>query len=236
MGQVSPTEFIEIAEEEGLIGELGYRVLESSCRQLLDWRQEFGCEFGISVNLSPEQLLDQSAMTRIADFVEACPLDNELVEFELTESSLLANFDTSLNILKRCVDMGCGLAIDDFGTGYSSLSYLGKLPAKILKIDKSFVHLLESSAQYKAIVGGIIKLAHSLGMSVVAEGVETETQRTILAREQCDQIQGLLIGLPMSATNFGAWLRDRMAAGAGPDYRINESGLVSRWRSNYSVR
>ena len=236
LGPVSPMEFIEIAEQENLIGELGYQVLETACNQLHEWQRSLGCEFGVSVNLSPEQLLDRNAMRRIEDFISGNPLDNQRVEFELTENSLLKNFDTSLNILKRCVEMGCGLAIDDFGTGYSSLSYLGQLPAQTLKIDKSFVHLLESSNQYIAIVGGIIKLAHSLGMSVVAEGVETDVQRTILAREDCDQIQGRLVGSPMSAEDFGAWLRKREALEGEAEYEFNEGGSVSQWRSNYSAR
>ncbi len=236
LGAISPVEFIQIAEEEGLIGELGNRVLETACAQLSEWMTEFDCEFGVSVNISPEQLLDERAMRRIVDLVSSSPIDNRLVEFELTESTLLANFDNSLRILNRLTRMGCGLAIDDFGTGYSSLSYLGKLPANTLKIDKSFIHLIESSAQYTAIVGGIIRLAHSLGLSVVAEGVETELQRTVLAGEQCDQIQGNLIGPPMSPRGFADWVRKRDFGKTYPDPAVNESGLDTQWRQNYSTR
>lgn len=236
MGSIPPTEFIEIAEEEGLIGELGARVFETACNQLLDWRREFDCDFGISVNLSPDQLLDEEAMRRIFEFVSSSPIDNHLVEFELTESTLLANFETSLSILNRCVEIGCGLAIDDFGTGYSSLSYLGNLPAKTLKIDKSFIHLVESSMQYTAIVGGIIKLAHSLGLVVVAEGVETELQRTILQQELCDEIQGGLVGWPMHAQAFASWLVDFQQQRSRPEYADNEGGVVKQWHSNYSAR
>ncbi len=236
MGAISPIEFIEIAEEEGFIGELGNWVLASACRQLAEWQREFGSEFGVSVNLSSEQLLDDLSMGKIVDFLSDSPVDNRLVEFELTESSLLENFDTSLIVLKQLIQMGCGLAIDDFGTGYSSLSYLGKLPAKTLKIDKSFVHLIESSAQYTAIVGGIIKLAHSLGLAVVAEGVETEAQKEILRMEQCDQIQGSLVGRPMSASDFADWLRHREFGDSGPDSGMNEANLDSQWRQNISAR
>ena len=206
MGVIAPTEFIEIAEEEGLIGELGKWVLKTACKQLQEWKAELDYDFGVSVNVSPEQFLDEQAMQWIFDFVEENPIDNRLVEFELTESTLLSNFETSLEILNRFIGIGCGLAIDDFGTGYSSLSYLGKLPAKTLKIDKSFVHLIESNNQYNAIVGGIIKLAHSLDLTVVAEGVETETQRDILAKERCDQIQGSLVALPLAPKDFIEWL------------------------------
>ncbi len=236
MGSIPPPEFIEIAEEEGLIGELGNWVLETACKQLIEWRETFDCEFAVSVNLSPEQLLDESAIQRIFEFVTNAPIDNKLVEFELTESTLMANFDTSLSILNRCVEMGCGLAIDDFGTGYSSLSYLGKLPAKTLKIDKSFIHLIESSRQYTAIVGGIIKLAHSLGLVVVAEGVETELQRGILLQEQCDEIQGALIGWPMHAEAFARWLVDWGAVTGRPDFTDNEGEVVELWRPNYSAQ
>ena len=236
MGTISPIEFIQIAEEEGLIAGLGNWVLETACRQLNEWMATFDFDFGVSVNVSPEQLRDEEAMRRIVDLVSNSPVDNRYFEFELTESTLLANFDDSLRILNRLTEMGCGLAIDDFGTGYSSLSYLGKLPAKTLKIDKSFVHLIESSTQYTAIVGGIIKLAHSLGMTVVAEGVETDTQRKILASEQCDEIQGILVGAPMPARAFVTWLRDREARVTEPDSAANEDRLDSQWRPNYSTR
>lgn len=206
IGMISPTEFIQIAEEEGLIGDLGMWVLKTACNQLLEWKAELDCDFGVSVNVSPKQFLDEQAMQWALDFVAKSPISNRLVEFELTESTLLSNFETSLDILNRFIGIGCGLAIDDFGTGYSSLSYLGKLPAKTLKIDKSFVHLIESNIQYRAIVGGIIKLAHSLGLTVIAEGVETETQRAILAKECCDEIQGSLVALPLSPKDFIEWL------------------------------
>ena len=208
MGMISPTEFIQIAEEEGLIGDLGMWVLKTACNQLLEWKAELDCDFGVSVNVSPKQFLDEQAMQWALDFVAKSPISNRLVEFELTESTLLSNFETSLDILNRFIGIGCGLAIDDFGTGYSSLSYLGKLPAKTLKIDKSFVHLIESNNQYKAIVGGIIKLAHSLGLTVIAEGVETEAQREILAKERCDEIQGSLVALPLAPKDFIEWLNN----------------------------
>ena len=208
LGTISPVEFIEIAEEEGLIAELGEWVLKTACDQILKWSTEWDCDFAVSVNISPRQLMDEQAMKRIIEFVRNSPIQNRIVEFELTENTLLANFESSLNILNRLVKMGCELAIDDFGTGYSSLSYLGKLPAKTLKIDQSFVRSIDSDKQYTAIVSGIIKLAHSLGMTVVAEGVETSEQKAILAREQCDQIQGYLISMPLSQHDFARWRND----------------------------
>lgn len=222
LGTVSPMEFIQIAEDEGLIGELGNWVLETACGQLAAWRAEFDCDFGVSVNVSAAQLRDDEAMQRIVDFVANGSIDNRLIEFELTESTLLENFDAGLATLNRLTDMGCSLAIDDFGTGYSALSYLGKLPANTLKIDKSFVRLVESNSRYAAIVGGVIKLAHSLGLTVVAEGVETDLQKAFLSREQCDQIQGSLAGPPMPPADFVAWLRAWNEPDAVPGSAVNQ--------------
>ncbi|MCP4429568.1 MAG: EAL domain-containing protein [Gammaproteobacteria bacterium] len=207
MGAISPIEFIEIAEEEGLIGELGKWVLKTACNQLVKWKSEINCDFSVSVNISPKQLLDEQAMKRIVEFIMDSPISNHLVEFELTESTLLENFESSLNFLNKFIKMGCRLAIDDFGTGYSSLSYLGSLPANTLKIDQSFIRPIDSSNQYTAIVSGIIKLAHSLGMTVIAEGVETYTQKTILAQEHCDEIQGSLVSLALPPEDFTTWLK-----------------------------
>jgi len=229
LGEISPIEFIEIAEEEGLIGELGEWVLKTACNQLLKWKTELNCEFNVSINISPKQLLDEEAMKKIVDFVSDSPINNRLVEFELTESSLLANFESSLNILNQFIKMGCGLAIDDFGTGYSSLSYLGKLPAKTLKIDKSFIHTIDSSNQYSAIVSGIIKLAHSLGMTVIAEGVETDVQRAILAHELCDEIQGSLASLPLPPRAFTNWLKGWNVQNIDSVSENETGGLVTQW-------
>ena len=229
LGPISPVEFIEIAEEEGLIVELGSWVLKTACNQLLEWKAEFDYDINVSVNISPKQLLDEQAMKQIVEYVSNSPIRNQFVEFELTESTLLANFETSLKVLNQFVKMGCGLAIDDFGTGYSSLSYLGRLPAKNLKIDQSFTRLIDSNKQYTAIVSGIIKLAHSLGMSVVAEGVETAVQRAILTQEQCDEIQGGLVSMPLSPREFTDWW-SRWEVGRMSAESENEMGeMITQW-------
>lgn len=228
MGVIPPTEFIEIAEEEGLIGELGSWVLKTACNQILEWKKDLNCKFSVSVNISPRQLLDEQAMKRIVEFISDSPINNQLVDFELTESTLLANFEASLSVLNQFIKMGCGLAIDDFGTGYSSLSYLGKLPAKTLKIDKSFIRSIDSNKQYTAIVSGIIKLAHRLGMTVIAEGVETEVQKAILAQEHCDEIQGSLISLPLPPEDFTRWLNGWEARRMKSDSESETSGLVTQ--------
>ncbi len=229
LGSISPVEFIEIAEEEGLIDELGRWVLKTACNQLLEWKTEFDCEFSVSVNVSPRQLLDARAMDQILKFISNSPINNELIELELTESSLLANFEASLSILNQFIKIGCGLSIDDFGTGYSSLSYLGKLPAKTLKIDKSFICSIDSDSQYTAIVSGIIKLAHSLGMTVIAEGVETDAQKAVLTRELCDQIQGGLVSLPLPPRDFANWLNCWEIQKTESNSENEPGGAVNQW-------
>jgi len=168
-------------------------------------------------------------MKQIIDFVSHSPINNRLIEFELTESTLLANFESSLNILNQFIKMGCGLAIDDFGTGYSSLSYLGKLPAKTLKIDKSFIRSIDSDSQYTAIVSGIIKLAHSLGMTVIAEGVETDVQKAILVHELCDEIQGSLVSLPLPPREFTNWLNGWKVRKIDSVSENETGGTVTQW-------
>jgi EAL domain-containing protein (putative c-di-GMP-specific phosphodiesterase class I) len=228
LGAISPVEFIEIAEAEGLIAELGMWVLKTACNQSLEWKEEFDNEFIVSVNISPQQLVDEEAMKQIVEYISISPIENRFIEFELTESSLLENFETSLKVLNQFIKMGCGLAIDDFGTGYSSLSYLGQLPAKTLKIDRSFISPIDSNNQYTAIVRGIIKLSHSLGMSVIAEGVETTHQKAILAQEQCDEIQGYLVSRPLSVTDFRNWFNSWENQNLDAD---SKSGKVGRLRN-----
>lgn len=227
LGAISPVEFIEIAEAEGLIAELGMWVLKTACNQSLEWKGEFDNEFIVSVNISPQQLVDEEAMKQIFEYVSISPIENRLIEFELTESSFLENFETSLKVLNQFIKMGCGLAIDDFGTGYSSLSYLGQLPAKTLKIDRSFIHPIDSNNRYTSIVRGIIKLSHSLGMSVIAEGVETTHQKAILAQEQCDEIQGYLVSRPLSVTDFRNWLNSWENQNLDTDSESGKSGSIT---------
>jgi EAL domain-containing protein (putative c-di-GMP-specific phosphodiesterase class I) len=229
LGAISPEEFIAIAEEEGLIGELGEWVLKTACAQLLEWTTESNCDFGVSINISPRQLLDDQAMKRILEYVKDSPIQNKNIELELTESTLLANFENSLNVLNQFIKMGCGLAIDDFGTGYSSLSYLGKLPAKTLKIDQSFIRSIDTNKQYTAIVSGIIKLAHSLGMTVIAEGVETAMQKSILAQLQCDEIQGALVSMPMSPRDFRRWWNDWEARRTSAITECGTAESITQW-------
>lgn len=229
LGAISPVEFIEIAEEEGMISELGEWVLKTACNQLLEWQKEIDCAFSVSVNISPRQLLDEQGMQNIVEFISESRINNQLVELELTENTLLANFETSLSILNQFIKMGCGLSIDDFGTGYSSLSYLGQLPAKTLKIDQSFIRLVDSNNQYTAIVSGIIKLAHSLGMNVIAEGVETEVQKSFLVQELCDEIQGGLVSLALPPKDFINWFHSWEVLRKEPVSNHEIDGSITQW-------
>jgi len=229
LGVISPVEFIEIAEEESLISELGLWVFKTACVQSLEWKAKYNCDFSVSVNISPKQLLDKQAMKRIFDYVSNSPIKNRTVELELTESSLLADFESSMAILNQFTKLGCGLAIDDFGTGYSSLAYLGHLPAKTLKIDQSFVRLIDSSKQYSDIVSGIIKLAHSLGMNVIAEGVETPRQKAFLAHRRCDEIQGKIISMPLSPEDFADWWDSWELQRVGSSSENEPAELVTQW-------
>ncbi len=207
-GAVSPVEFIEIAEEENLINQLGEWVLKTACKQVNEWSIEFQENLIVSINISPKQLEDEHGMIRLVKFISDSPISNQYVELELTESSFMTDFEASLKILNQFKKIGCGLAIDDFGTGYSSFSYLGSLPASTLKIDRSFIVLIQSNSQYAAIVKGIIQLAHSLGLAVIAEGVENEEQKAFLSQQSCDEIQGNLVSAPLSAVEFTKWIME----------------------------
>ena len=210
-GLISPTAFIPAAEEMGLIGEIGDWVLAEACRQLRDWKNQGLPPLSVAVNVSARQFLQNT----FADLVEAHlakhALDPSLLEIELTESTVMTQPDRVIDQLLRLRSIGLSVAIDDFGTGYSSLSYLKKLPLKTIKIDRSFVHDVDSDADNQAIVSAILGLAGSLGMSVVAEGVETEGEERCLKAAGCAMAQGYRYAKPLPAADFVTWLADRNA-------------------------
>lgn len=201
-GLVSPLEFIPLAEENGLIDEIGAWVLEAACSQLRQWQQWFGSDFKMSVNLSPRQLHDPALGDRIAATLAANGLRPEVLCLELTESCLVGSVQESEQQLQRLRSLGVGIAIDDFGTGYSSLSYLRRFPVTALKIDRSFVQDIGEHADHQAIVKNIISMADVLKLEVVAEGVETEQQLSCLYAAGCRTVQGYLLGRPMAAVDF----------------------------------
>ncbi|MBS1143760.1 MAG: signaling protein [Proteobacteria bacterium] len=198
-GIVSPAEFIPIAEETGLILPLGEFVLRSACRQTKAWLDNGLPDLRVAVNLSAKQLEQPDLKNVVLDALSDSGLPASALVLEITESVLMERAEESIDLLRDLRSHGINLSIDDFGTGYSSLSYLKHLPANTLKIDRSFVQDIPHDEDAVAIVTGILALAHSLRMTVVAEGVETEAQRETLARLECDWLQGYLFSKPLPA-------------------------------------
>jgi len=196
-GLVEPGDFIQLAEETGLILRMGEWALREACR----WATFIGVEHGlqVAVNLSPRQFNDPNLPRIVAAALKESGLPPRLLELEITESLAMRETDTTLATLTRLKQLGVSIAIDDFGTGYSSLAYLKRFPVDKLKIDRSFVAELPGDREQCAIVSAIVALAHALNVRVVAEGVEHKKQREFLARCGCDFIQGYLIGPPLDA-------------------------------------
>lgn len=203
-GSISPTEFIPIAERFGLIGRLGQWVIDESCRQIQQWMQ-MGLRMRVAINLSVHQLRQADLPDQVQAALQRYEVPPELITFEVTESAAMEDPQASLRIFDRLSQIHVSLSIDDFGTGYSSLSYLRKLPARQLKIDRSFVQDLDREDDARSIVMAVIKLAHALGLEVVAEGVETQAQQDILRELGCDQLQGFLYAKPMAADTLQQW-------------------------------
>ncbi len=201
-GLIFPGDFIAMAEETGLIVALGDRVLSMACAQASIWHRQGPADVAVAVNLSVQQLRQEHFADRVREILEEHQLPAELLELELTESMLLEHLDVVTDNIAALDAMGIRLSVDDFGTGYSSLAYLKRFPLHALKIDRSFISELEEGAQDMAIVRAIIAMAHSLGLSVVAEGVETEWQLEFLRTHGCDEVQGYLISRPTTAAAF----------------------------------
>ena len=196
-GLVEPAEFIQLAEESGMILKLGEWVLRQACR----WATFIGVERGlpVSVNLSPRQFNDPKLVHTVAAALRETGLPARLLQLEITETTAMQHTDVTLATLNRLKALGVSIAIDDFGTGYSSLSYLKRFPVDLLKIDRSFTTELPADADQCAIVSAIVALAHALELQVIAEGVENSEQREFLAGCGCDFIQGHLTGAPLDA-------------------------------------
>ena len=191
-GLVSPIEFIAVAEEIGLIGRLGALVMEQACLAAVSWPENIK----IAVNLSPLQFKNVNLAVDVAEILDRTGLPASRLELEVTESILMQDSDVIMKILHQIRSLGIRVSMDDFGTGYSSLSYLRKFPFDKIKIDQSFIRNLDDSNDCLAIVRAVLGLGRSLGMSVVAEGVETEEQYMLLKREGCEQLQGYLFSKP----------------------------------------
>ena len=205
-GMVGPNVFIPIAERFGLINGLGNWVIEESCRQMRVWADE-GLSMNVAINLSVHQLRTEELVPRIESALARYQVMPSQLLCEITESVAMEDIESTQRAFEALSRIGVYLSIDDFGTGYSSLSYLRQLPARQLKIDRSFVADIEVRPDARAIVSAVIQLAHQLGLRVVAEGVETEGQRDILLVLQCDELQGYLLARPMAVEALDDWLQ-----------------------------
>jgi len=213
-GPISPTVLIPFAEQSGQIIELGQWVLEQACTHHQLWQHQPGMAIGLSVNVSAHQLMAAGFATTVASILESTSTDPHLVTLEVTESVFVRDDRRALVVFNELKEIGVTLALDDFGTGYSSLAYLNTLPVDTIKIDQSFTATLTPEADSQRIVAAIIALAHSLEMTVVAEGVETANQHRQLTKMGSDACQGFYFGKPMPATNLHTFLKHQQAAGA----------------------
>jgi len=208
-GLVSPAEFIPLLEESGLIVPVGEWVLKAVCSQIKAWERAGNRSVPVSVNLSARQFAAKDLGPTIKRILEEHQVDPALIECEITESSLMENTGEAVRTLEYLDQLGVGLSIDDFGTGYSSLGYLKRFPLSALKIDRSFVRDVTTDGDDATITRAIISMAHSLGLKVIAEGVETRAQLEFLAEYGCNEIQGYYFARPMPAADCGTWVREQ---------------------------
>jgi len=209
LGLVSPGRFIPVAEETGLIVQIGEWVLREACREAMRWREAGKRDLIVAVNLSAIQFKRGDIERSVARALEESGLDPHLLELELTESILIRDSENVLAAVKRLKHMGVKLSIDDFGTGYSSLAYLKRFEVDKLKIDQTFVRDLVPNSEDAAIVRAIIQMARSLGLKTIAEGVESQHVLDLLGLIECDEVQGYHCGRPMAATVFQEFLAQR---------------------------
>ena len=206
-GEVYPKDFISVAEELGLIVQLGEWAFRTACRQLKSWEAEGVRDVTVAVNLSARQFMSRKLVTSMLAVVRESGADPRHLEVEITETMVMRNLEQSIEILGQLRSVGIGVSIDDFGVGYSSLGQLRRLPATALKIDRSFVANVPDDASSASIAEAIIGMAKSLGLRVVAEGVETRAQLDFLRANRCDAFQGYLFSKPLTALEASAMLR-----------------------------
>ena len=206
-GMVSPAQFIPLAEETGLIVQIGEWVLRAACEQNKRWRDQGIPPLRVAVNLSARQFAQKTLLSDIAKTIAQSGLTPDCIELEITESLVMTNPEHATETLHKLKTMGISLSIDDFGTGYSSLAYLKRFPIDCIKIDRSFIKDIPTEADDMAITKGVIALGHSLRLKVVAEGVETKEQQDFLRSNDCDEMQGYLFSKPLPAEEVTALLK-----------------------------
>lgn len=209
LGNVSPAEFIPIAEQNGTISILGDWVLSQACWQVVVWQEQLGVDVMLAVNLSAKQFRDAKLARTVSDVLEQTGLAPRQLELELTESMLMHDIPRTVSTLHELKRIGVRLAIDDFGTGYSSLSYLKDFPLDYLKVDRSFVAHVPDEPKERAIVQAVIGMAHLLDLKVIAEGVETDEQLRFMLAQDCDEIQGFIFSRPASAEAIAEMIQQK---------------------------
>ena len=200
LGNVSPAEFIPVAEESGLIGRIGAWALADACRVAAGWP----AHLSVAVNISPEQFYGGTLITDVHNALELSSFPAYRLEIEITESTLLKDSEVVLAQLQTLRDMGCAIVLDDFGTGYSSLSYLWKFPFSKLKIDRTFVQAIDTTPLVRGMLESIIGLSRNLGLKITAEGIESQRHVEVLRGYGCDYLQGFLLGRPAHEQNVQA--------------------------------
>ncbi|EAR62767.1 EAL domain-containing protein [Neptuniibacter caesariensis] len=209
LGFIPPGEFIPLAEDLGFIDQIGHYVLCEAVRQAKEWYDQ-GLSVQVAINVSAKQMQRRDMAEEVLQVVEQYSCPPHLLAVELTETSFLHCLDETRATIKKLRDAGISIAIDDFGTGFSSLSYIRNIDMDVLKIDRSFLINIENSDVDRTIVSSIIEMSQAMGLQVVAEGIETETQFAMLKALNCDQIQGYLIARPMPAENFSDWFKAQL--------------------------
>ncbi len=208
LGEISPVQFIPIAEETGMITSIGEWVLRTACAQNRAWQRAGYAPLYISVNLSPRQFLDPNLLELTRKALEDSGMDPEYLTFEITEGSSMKDVDYTSDVLTRFAELGIRISLDDFGTGHSSLAYLKQLPFHNLKIDRSFVRDIPRDAESTEITRAIITMARGLKLRIIAEGVEEQEQLDFLREQECDMIQGYYFGKPMRAAEIARMMQN----------------------------
>ena len=207
LGNISPTEFIPVAEEAGLVGKLGGWAMAEACRAAATWPNHLT----VAVNVSPEQFNDGSLLTDVHNALELSSFPAYRLEVEITESTMMGDAEIVSSQVLALQSMGCSIVLDDFGTGYSSLSYLWKFPFSKIKIDRSFMQAMDKEPRVRGMLSSIMDLSRNLGMKVTAEGIETEAQARVMQDIKCDFMQGYLCGRPTPASGLAAIIMTRFA-------------------------
>jgi EAL domain-containing protein (putative c-di-GMP-specific phosphodiesterase class I)/CheY-like chemotaxis protein len=206
LGDVSPGEFIPVAESTGLIVSIDEWVLNTVCKQIKTWKLISDIYLTIAVNISVLEFNHPNFIKKIIQFLDINNLPPQCLELELTESMIMQNANSAIATMNELHNLGVKIAVDDFGTGYSSLVYLKNLPIHKLKIDRYFIHNLDKDPQKSAITKALIEMAHNLNLEVVAEGVETESELSFLRENNCDAMQGFLFSRPLPAVELENFL------------------------------